>query len=107
MLFPHSLILLSADEYTSEGKTSGRLREQKLNGASYVLSRCPDPIVNQRSTLPRERKIVKKIRIVKKLEIAKETLRRLENNELVQAAAGSGGGWSDTSVCPTVTPRCP
>jgi hypothetical protein len=50
---------------------------------------------------------VKKIRIVKKLEIAKETLRRLDNNELVQAAAGSGGGWSDTSVCPTVTPRCP
>jgi len=48
---------------------------------------------------------VKKQRIIKKLEIAKETLRRLDNEELVQVAAG--GGWSDTSVCPTVTPRCP
>jgi hypothetical protein len=52
-------------------------------------------------------RVMKKVRIVKKLEIAKETLRRLDTLDLRQAAAGSGGGWSDTSVCPTVTPRCP
>ena len=51
-------------------------------------------------------RIVKKVRTVKKLEIAKETLRRLDAGELREVAAGSGG-WSDTSVCPTVTPRCP
>jgi len=50
---------------------------------------------------------MKKASQIKKLEIAKETLRRLDNNQLSQAAAGSGGGWSDTSVCPTVTHRCP
>ena len=54
-----------------------------------------------------ERENVKKVRIVKKLEIAKETLRRLDAGDLREVAAGSGGGWSDTSVCPTVTPRCP
>jgi hypothetical protein len=50
---------------------------------------------------------MKKATMVKKLEISKETLRRLDNLQLIQAAAGSGGGWSDTSVCPGVTPRCP
>jgi hypothetical protein len=47
---------------------------------------------------------MKKATMVKKLEIAKETLRRLDNEELLQAAIG--GGWSDDSVCPTVSNRC-
>jgi hypothetical protein len=47
---------------------------------------------------------MKKAKIVKKLEIAKETLRNLDNKELLQAA---GQAWSDDSVCPTVTSnRC-
>jgi len=48
---------------------------------------------------------MKKATMVKKLEIAKETLRRLDNKDLLQAAGG--GGWSDDSVCPTVTSHCP
>jgi hypothetical protein len=47
---------------------------------------------------------MKKATMAKKLEIAKETLRRLESKELFQAAGG--GGWSDDSVCPTVTHLC-
>ena len=48
---------------------------------------------------------MKKTMTVKKLEIAKETLRRLDSKELLQAA---GQAWSDDSVCPTVTSnRCP
>ena len=47
---------------------------------------------------------MKKAMMVKKLEIAKETLRRLDNENLLEAAGGSGGGWSDNSVCPTTTP---
>lgn len=52
---------------------------------------------------------MKKATTVKKLEIAKETLRRLDNKDLLEAAGGSGGGWSDNSVCPTTTPSraCP
>jgi hypothetical protein len=50
---------------------------------------------------------MKKAKMVKKLEITKETLRQLDNRQLFQAAGGSGGGWSDNSVCPTTTPRCP
>jgi hypothetical protein len=47
---------------------------------------------------------MKKAKIVKKLEIAKETLRNLDHKELLQAA---GQAWSDDSVCPTVTSnRC-
>ncbi len=47
---------------------------------------------------------MKKEKTVKKLEIAKETLRNLDNKELLQAA---GQAWSDDSVCPTVTSnRC-
>ncbi|HEY3568194.1 MAG TPA: hypothetical protein VGP73_09700 [Thermoanaerobaculia bacterium] len=49
---------------------------------------------------------MKKAPMIKKLEIAKETLRRLDSRELFQAAGG-GGGWSDTSVCPGVTDHCP
>lgn len=37
----------------------------------------------------------------KKLALSTETLRRLNNTELVQAA---GGAWSDDSVCPTTGP---
>ena len=44
---------------------------------------------------------MKKATMVKKLEITKETLRRLDTKELLGAAGG--GGWSDDSVCPTVT----
>lgn len=47
---------------------------------------------------------MKKATMIKKLEIAKETLRRLDNEDLLEAAGGSGGGWSDNSVCPTTTP---
>ena len=48
---------------------------------------------------------MKKAKAVKKLEIAKETLRQLDQRELLVAGAG---GWSDDSVCPTVTTnRCP
>jgi hypothetical protein len=53
---------------------------------------------------------MKKATMVKKLEIAKETLRRLDNKELFEAAGGSGGGWSDNSICPTTdthTRTCP
>jgi hypothetical protein len=53
-------------------------------------------------------RIMKKAMMIKKLEIAKETLRRLDNKELLQAAVG--GAWSDDSVCPTVNPSnriCP
>jgi hypothetical protein len=53
---------------------------------------------------------MKKAMMVKKLEIAKETLRRLDNKDLREAAGGSGGGWSDNSVCPTTdthTGTCP
>jgi hypothetical protein len=48
---------------------------------------------------------MKKATMIKKLEITKETLRRLENKELPGVAGG--GGWSDDSVCPTVTSHCP
>jgi len=48
---------------------------------------------------------MKKATTIKKLEITRETLRRLENKELLGAAGG--GGWSDDSVCPTVTHHCP
>jgi hypothetical protein len=48
---------------------------------------------------------MKKATMVKKLEITKETLRRLDNKDLLQVAAG--GGWSDDSVCPTVSNHCP
>jgi len=47
---------------------------------------------------------MKKARTVKKLEIAKETLRQLYQKDLLVAAGG--GGWSDDSVCPTVTHFC-
>ena len=44
----------------------------------------------------------------KKLHLYRETLRRLNSTELVQAA---GGAWSDDSVCPTTGPsknaNCP
>ncbi len=49
---------------------------------------------------------MKKAKTGKKLEIAKETLRYLDQKEL-HVAGASGGGWSDNSVCPTVTHRCP
>jgi hypothetical protein len=47
---------------------------------------------------------MKKATMIKKLAISKETLRRLGNEDLLQADGGSGGGWSDNSVCPTTTP---
>jgi len=47
---------------------------------------------------------MKKATMVKKLEIAKETLRRLDDEKLLQAAIG--GGWSEGSVCPTVSDHC-
>lgn len=52
---------------------------------------------------------MKKVKIAKKLELTKETLRPLDSRNLIQAAGGSGGGWSDNSVCPTTTPSraCP
>jgi hypothetical protein len=37
----------------------------------------------------------------KKLTLSKETLRRLNETELLRAA---GGAWSDESVCPTTSP---
>src|SRR3954467_2226174 len=55
------------------------------------------PVVNERNHLPDERKnLMKKAMMIKKLEIAKETLRRLDNKELREAAGGSGGGGADT-----------
>jgi hypothetical protein len=48
---------------------------------------------------------MKKTTRTPKLTIAKETLRQLGNPDLDQA---DGNGWSDDSVCPTVTSnRCP
>jgi hypothetical protein len=47
---------------------------------------------------------MKKAMSVKKLEIAKETLRNLDNKELLQVA---GQAWSEDSVCPTaISNRC-
>lgn len=37
----------------------------------------------------------------KKLALSRETLHRLNNVELIQAA---GGAWSDDSVCPSTGP---
>jgi hypothetical protein len=48
---------------------------------------------------------MKKANNSKRLEIAKETLRQLDPRDLHMA--GAGGGWSDTSVCPTVSNKCP
>jgi hypothetical protein len=41
---------------------------------------------------------------IKKLKLSKETLHRLSGMDLRLVAGGSGGGWSDNSVCPTTTP---
>jgi hypothetical protein len=49
---------------------------------------------------------MKKAKAGKKLEIAKETLRYLDQGEL-HVAGASGGGWSDNSVCPSATHHCP
>jgi len=38
----------------------------------------------------------------RKLSLSKETIVQLSGADLRRAAAGEG--WSDTSVCPTVTP---
>ena len=40
---------------------------------------------------------------LKKLSLSKETLAQLTGPEL-QHPAGGSGGWSDGSVCPSVTP---
>ena len=40
----------------------------------------------------------------KKLKLSKETLFQLSGMDLRHVAGGSGGGWSDNSVCPTTTP---
>lgn len=40
----------------------------------------------------------------RKLALARETLVQLDGPDLGRVAGGSGGGWSDTSVCPTVDP---
>jgi hypothetical protein len=40
---------------------------------------------------------------LKKLSLSKETLVQLTGPELKHPAGGSGG-WSDGSVCPSVTP---
>lgn len=37
----------------------------------------------------------------RKLAVSRETLARLTEREMERAAAGSGGGWSDQSVCPS------
>ncbi len=44
---------------------------------------------------------MKKANTIKKLEIAKETLRQIDQKDLL--VAGGGGGWAYDSVCPTVT----
>jgi hypothetical protein len=41
---------------------------------------------------------------MKKLTLSKETLFQLSGMDLRNVAGGSGGGWSDNSVCPTTTP---
>jgi hypothetical protein len=40
---------------------------------------------------------------LKKLSLSKETLAQLTGQEL-ELPAGGSGGWSDGSVCPSVTP---
>lgn len=45
---------------------------------------------------------MKKIKTVSKLELSKETLRQLSHLDLDRVAAA---GWSDDSICPTVTDR--
>ena len=44
-----------------------------------------------------------KKKVLKKLSLSKETLVQL-NGEDLQLPAGGSGGWSDGSVCPSVTP---
>lgn len=39
----------------------------------------------------------------RKLKLSKETLLQLSGQDL-QQAAGASGGWSDGSICPSVTP---
>ena len=46
---------------------------------------------------------MKKAKTIKKLELAKETIRQLDSKELQEVA---GRAWSDDSVCPTVSHRC-
>ncbi len=47
---------------------------------------------------------MKKAKTISKLEISRETLRQLNSPELEKVA---GRGWSDESICPTVTSyRC-
>jgi hypothetical protein len=41
---------------------------------------------------------------MKKLALSKETLLQLNGRDLQLPAGGSGGGWSDQSVCPSTTP---
>lgn len=41
---------------------------------------------------------------VKKLILSKETLFHLNGMDLRNAVGGSGGGWSDNSVCPSAAP---
>jgi hypothetical protein len=43
-------------------------------------------------------------REMKRLTLLKETLVQLSGMDLRNVAGGSGGGWSDTSVCPSATP---
>ncbi len=40
----------------------------------------------------------------RKLTLARETLVQLDGLELGRVEGGSGGGWSDQSVCPTTDP---
>jgi hypothetical protein len=40
---------------------------------------------------------------MKKLSVSKETISQLSTLDLRGVDGGSGGGWSDNSVCPTTT----
>jgi hypothetical protein len=51
-----------------------------------------------------ERRWLVKKKETKKLTLSKETLVQLNGMDLRNVAGGSGGGWSDNSVCPTTTP---
>ena len=43
---------------------------------------------------------------LKKLQLSRETLVRLNGPDLARVAGGSGGGWSQDVPCPTDVTNC-
>jgi hypothetical protein len=66
---------------------------------------CSHPLSTAESEIGKtERRWSVKKKEVKKLVLSRETLFQLNGMDLRNVAGGSGGGWSDNSVCPSTTP---